>query len=84
MYPPFKKESSFTSTGWCASNLPDEVTLLALVHQNILVRNESLQSNGPLLVDPSSADPYLGTETIAKTVREGAGRVDGAHERGSG
>ena len=73
------------------TELPDDVTLLALAPQNILVRHESIETNRPPRMNPSRADPHLGTKTIAKTIREArariherAGRIDPTHERATG
>ena len=73
------------------TKLPDDVTVRAVAPQNVLVRHESLESDGPARVDPAGADPHLGAEPIAESVRkararvdEHARRVDAAHERAAG
>ena len=73
------------------TELPDDVTLLALAPQNILIRHESIKSNRPPRVDPPRADPHLGAKTVSKTIREArarihehASRIDPTHERATG
>ena len=71
--------------------LPDDVPILALASQNILIRHESVEPNRSARMDPPSANPHLGTEPVAKAVREAragvhehARRVDAAHEGATG
>jgi len=73
------------------TELPNDMTFLALTPQNILICHKSFEANRPPCVDPSRADPDLGAEAIAKAVREArtrvyehASRVNAAHESGPG
>ena len=58
------------------SKLADDMSILALASQDVLVRHQSVKSDGSTCVDAPGADPDLGTETISKAVGEARTRVD--------
>jgi len=58
------------------TKLPNDMTARAPTPQNVLVRHESIKSDGPARVDAAGADPNFGAEAIAETVGEARARVD--------